>query len=89
MTTTREKKHAKETLPQVGAPDPELRTSPIIDESEYDEHAASRDLELEEGVCYFNGEPYEIGAYVRSGSELLQCSGRSAWVSKGEKRSHT
>jgi hypothetical protein len=87
MTTTREKTQAKETLPQVGAPDPELRNSPIIDESEYDEHAASRDLELEEGVCYFNGEPYEIGAYVRSGSELLQCSGRGVWVSKGEKRS--
>ncbi|MEW6689224.1 MAG: hypothetical protein AB1452_09065 [Pseudomonadota bacterium] len=87
MTTTREKKHAEEALPQVGAPDPELPNSPIIDESEYDEHAASRDLELEEGVCYFNGEQYAIGTYVLSGSELRQCSGRGVWVSKGEKRS--
>src|SRR5438874_2707690 len=60
-----------DSLDQVGAPDPELKTSPIIDESEYDEQAASRDLELEEGVCYFNGAAYPIGAYVQSGSDLL------------------
>ena len=71
---------------QVGAPDPELRTSPIVDESELDEHAGSRDLELEEGVCYFNGETFPIGTYVLSGSELLLCSGRGVWVASGEKR---
>ena len=27
-----------------------------------------------EPVCYFNGEEYKHGAYVVSGSELLQCS---------------
>ena len=66
-------------LPKVGAPDPELKNSPIIDEFdefEYDELADLRDLELEEGVCYFNGKAYTIGAYVQSGSELLQCTGR-------------
>jgi hypothetical protein len=72
-------------LPQVGAPDPELENSPIIDESEFDEQAASRDLELEEGACHFNGTAYPIGAYVQSGSELLQCSGRGVWVRKGER----
>jgi len=71
---------------QVGAPDPELRTSPIVDESELDEHAGSRDLELEEGVCYFNGEAFPIGTYVLSGDELLQCTGRGVWAAKGEKR---
>jgi len=75
-----------EKLPQVGAPDPELNTSPIVDESEYDEHAGSRDLELEEGECYFNGKPYPIGAYVLSGSEVLQCTGRGVWFKRGEKR---
>jgi hypothetical protein len=68
------------------SPDPELANSPIIDESEYDEHAGSRDLELEEGVCYFNGTPFAIGSYVLSGSEVLECSGRGVWVSKGEKK---
>ena len=73
-------------LPQLGAPDPEKNTSPIVDESEYDEHAASRDLEIEEGACYFNGEQFPIGTYVLSGSELLLCNGRGVWVNKGENR---
>ena len=67
---------------QVGAPDPELRNSPIFDE--YEE--VSLDLELEEGVCYFNDVSYPIGQYVLSGSELLKCEGRGVWVRKGEMR---
>jgi hypothetical protein len=51
-----------------------------------DEHAGARDLEIEQAVCYFNGEEFAMGTYVLSGSELLQCSGRGVWVSKGEKR---
>jgi ribonuclease Z len=76
----------KDTLPQVGAPDPELKNSPIIDESEHDEHAGSPDLEIEEGVCYFNDEAFAIGDFVRSGSEVLQCAERGVWLRKGEKR---
>jgi len=41
---------------------------------------------MEEPVCYFNGEEFGIGEYVRSGSEVLQCSGRGVWMRKGEKR---
>lgn len=76
----------KRELPQVGAPDPELNTSPIIDEWEYDEAAASPDLELEAPECYFNGERFPIGAYVQSGSEVLECTGRGVWLRKGERR---
>jgi hypothetical protein len=76
----------KNPLPQLGAPDPELRTSPIIDEAEYDEHAASPDLEIEAPACYFNGEPFALGTYVKSGAEVLQCAGRGVWVRKGESR---
>lgn len=76
----------RETLPQVGAPDPELRCSAIIDEAEYDEHASSPDLEIEQGACYFNGEAFPIGGYVKSGSEVLLCTGRGVWVRQGEKR---
>ena len=72
------------SLPQVGAPDPELKNSPIIDESEYDETAASPDLELEAAACYFNGEPFTLDACVLSGSEVLQCTGRGVWLRKGE-----
>lgn len=74
----------KSELPQVGAPDPELNTSPIVDESEYDETAASPDLEIEAGACYFNGTAFPLGSYVQSGSEVLQCNGRGVWTRKGE-----
>ena len=74
------------SLLQVGAPDPELRTSPIVDETQLDEHAGEGDLELEEGACYFNGERFALSACVRSGSEILECSGRGVWVVKGEVR---
>lgn len=65
---------------QVGAPDPELKTSPILDEFE----ELSLDSELAAGVCYFNGVPYRVGRYLRSGDELLHCEERGVWVRKGE-----
>lgn len=76
----------KNPLPQVGAPDPELNTSPIVDETELDENAGARDLELEGAVCYFNNEEFPIGTYVRSGSEVLKCTGRGVWERRGEQR---
>ena len=66
--------------PQLGAPDPEHRNSPILDEDE----ELSLDTELETGVCYFNGAAFAIGQYVRSGRELLRCEERGVWVRKGE-----
>ena len=71
----------KETLlVQVGAPDPELKTSPIFDEN--DEDILSLDSELESPACYFNEIAYPIGQYVHSGEELLHCEGRGIWVRK-------
>lgn len=67
--------------PQVGAPDPELKTSPIFDEAE--RGSMSLDLELEAGVCYFNNESYRLGDYVCSGSELLRCEEFGIWVREG------
>lgn len=69
-------------LPRIGAPDPELKTSPIFDEYE----GISLDLELEAGACYFNDVAYPIGQYVLSGSELLQCGERGVWLRTGEMR---
>jgi len=68
-------------LPQLGAPDPELKNSPIVDEDE----EPSLDLELETGVCYFNNVAYPLGQYVLSGSEVLRCSNRGVWVRSGER----
>ena len=67
-------------LPQVGAPDPELKTSPIFDQDD----EISLDLELEAGVCYFNDVTYRIGEYVLSGAEVLRCEGRGVWMREGE-----
>jgi hypothetical protein len=69
-----------ERLIQVGAPDPERKSSPIID----DEEDLTLDLELEAGACYFNDKPYPIGSYVMSGDEVLHCEERGVWVKKGE-----
>ncbi|WJW76406.1 hypothetical protein QVG61_04740 [Thiohalobacter sp. IOR34] len=67
--------------PQVGAPDPELKNSPIFDEA--DDDFLSLDLELESGVCYFNNEVYRVGQYVCSGNELLRCEERGVWIREG------
>lgn len=67
---------------QIGAPDPELTTSPIYDDAE----ELSLDLELETGACYFNDVAYPLGQYLLSGNELLHCEERGIWVRKGEMR---
>ena len=73
---------APASCPQVGAPDPERETSPIVLEDE--------DLEVEPSVpagrCKFNGADYAIGQWVRSGSELLRCEAPGVWVREGEDR---
>jgi hypothetical protein len=70
-------------IAQVGAPDPELRNSPILDD---DDEEFPTELEVETGVCYFNGIAYALGTYVLSGSELLHCEERGVWVRAGEER---
>jgi len=69
-------------IPNVGAPDPELKNSPILDDDEEEEETL--DVELETGACYFNGASYPIGEYVRSGDEVLRCVERGVWVRRGE-----
>lgn len=64
----------------VGAPDPELKNSPILDsEIEEGEFAG-----VEEGaqVCYFNGVRFPSGDYICSGDELLRCE-NGVWVRSG------
>jgi hypothetical protein len=70
-----------ESRPQVGAPDPEMITSPIFDDAERD--FLSLDAELEEGLCYFNDQTYKLGDFVCSGNELLRCEERGVWIREG------
>jgi hypothetical protein len=65
----------------VGAPDPELKTSPILD----GEDRANYSLEAEEGggFCYFNDQTFALGDFVCSGNELLRCEGLGVWLREG------
>jgi hypothetical protein len=69
----------------VGASDPELKNSPIIDEGDFGPDEAPPGMETEAPVCHFNGESFALGSYVRSGSDLLKCE-RGVWVRMGEQR---
>ncbi len=73
--------HDPAGAPKVGAPDSELKNSPIFDEDSVE--FLDLDLELESGVCYFNGVDYAIGQYVCSGDELLRCEEMGVWVREG------
>lgn len=53
---------AHTSVPEVGSPDPELKTSPIAQEVPG------------EPVCHFNDRSFANAAYVRSGAELLKCN---------------
>ena len=66
----------------VGAPDPEHKTSPILDE--YDEDFPILAQQIEElPVCYFNSVAYDDGTFVCIGSgELLRCE-KGIWVQEG------
>jgi len=68
-------------VPKVGAPDPELKNSPIFDTAR--DQFESPDFELETGVCYFNGISYPLGQYVCSGDELLRCEEKGVWMREG------
>jgi hypothetical protein len=71
------------THPQVGAPDPDRATSPIVGEDE--------EVEVEPNVrgggCSFNGVAFAVGDFVQSGTELLRCEAPGVWVREGELRS--
>jgi hypothetical protein len=68
-------------VPQVGAPDPELKTSPIVEEVSEELEEAAREI-TETPLCYFNGKPHRHGEFVCSGSEMLRCE-RGVWVMEG------
>lgn len=67
-------------IADVGAPDPELECSPVMDsEVEEGEFAG---VDAGANVCYFNGIRYPSGEYIRSGDELLRCED-GVWVRAG------
>lgn len=68
--------------PFVGAPDPELKNSPIMEETDEEFEVLGQETE-ELPECYFNGVVYRHGQFVCSGSgELLRCE-KGIWAREG------
>ncbi|NIR59302.1 MAG: hypothetical protein GWO02_07170 [Gammaproteobacteria bacterium] len=66
----------------VGAPDPELSTSPVLEATDPDLEDMAP-VPDEEAVCYFNNRVYAPGTFVCAGtSELLRCW-NGVWVREG------
>jgi hypothetical protein len=65
----------------VGAIDPKLKTSPVLEEMD-EESYEPRQAVPGGSVCYFNGEIFATGAIVRSGSAVLECR-QGVWVEIG------
>jgi hypothetical protein len=73
--------HEHSSLPQVGAPDPELPNSPIADEEDEDTDVVRQQVPGA-AVCLFNGAEFPHGTYVVSGSQVLRCS-YGVWIDSG------
>lgn len=63
---------------QVGAPDPELRNSPIIEPGEEATELPDID-EPRSASCYFNGEAFSSDSEVLSGETRLRCM-QGSWI---------
>lgn len=71
--------------PQVGAPDPERRTSPLETDPAEPFELLREEVGDESGCCYFNDVRYPNGAEVASGSARLRCE-RGIWVEVGARK---
>jgi hypothetical protein len=66
---------------QLGALDPERKSSPVAWEDD-DDADRLREAVPDEAVCFFNDRAYEHGTVVKSGSVLLRCD-RGLWLPAG------
>jgi len=70
------------SLFQLGAPDPDTKTSPILEDTDEEVETLAQGLE-EDNQCYFNNVSYQDGSYACSGSgELLHCE-KGIWRRAG------
>ena len=69
------------TIRTLGPQDPELRNSPVIGEMVEDREFPRQNVP-NPARCYFNGQAFDDGTFVRSGSTTLRCSS-GVWVESG------
>ena len=65
----------------VGAIDPKLKTSPVLEETAEESYELSQDVP-DPSTCFFNGEAFSTGEFVRSGAAVLECQ-NGVWVEVG------
>lgn len=65
-------------LADLGAPDPELKNSPVAWETDEDSETLRGSIGGD-ALCYFNGSSYTNGTLIRSGGTVLRCE-RGIWV---------
>lgn len=66
------------SIPHVGAQDPEMKNSPIADDTDEEIYVIRQEFE-DLPYCYYNGSRYAHGSYVNSGTDVLVCS-KGIWV---------
>lgn len=66
----------------VGAQDPELKNSPIVEETLEEDLALRQQVPAEQSFCYFNDESFPQNTVVKSGTVMLRCD-RGIWVTAG------
>jgi len=66
---------------QLGAVDPERKSSPVAWEAD-DDTETLREWVPDEAVCFFNDLAYNHGTVVKSGSVLLRCD-HGLWLPAG------
>lgn len=66
----------------VGSPDPELKTSPILDEFDDEYEVLAQEMD-ELPSCLFNDLVYEDGSYVCSSTGILLHCEKGLWVRQG------
>lgn len=71
----------KESIPNLGAQDPELKNSPVAWESDEESEVLRRTIP-DEPACYFNDTAYSHGTVIQCGTELLRCD-HGIWVQAG------
>lgn len=65
----------------VGAIDPKLKTSPVLEETA-EESYEPRHHVPDPSICFFNGEVFATGEFVRTGAAVLKCQ-NGVWVEVG------
>lgn len=68
-------------IPELGPQDPNLLNSPIIGEMDEDREFLRQNAP-DSAHCLFNGQRFDDGAFVRSGTVMLKCQAGN-WVESG------